>query len=110
MSRNAESALRDALAENIDPDAAAEALAADPDELLIPWRRFMQTYELDALDRYRDGLAKLELLPLGSATIGVMFERDHVPSAKELDEPLVNVLRQLWAASVEAGGETLALL
>lgn len=110
MGRAPESALRDAIAEHEGPAHAARALLADPDELVIPWREHMQGYELEVLDRHREGLAGLALLHVASFTVGAMFDRDHVPSARESDDARVNVLRQLWAASLEAGGESLALL
>lgn len=110
MDKTPESALRDALARHDDPRVAARALLADADELVIPWRDTMHGYELEVLDRHQGGLAALTLLHLAVFTTGAMFDRDHVPSARACDEPRVNVLRQLWASSIEAGGESLALL
>jgi hypothetical protein len=39
-----------------------------------------------------------------------MIDRDHVASVRLQEEPRINVLRQLWAGSMEAGGEALAQL
>src|SRR5215211_8726944 len=70
----------------------------------------MRGDELETLDRFGDAFELLEALQVACLAVGVMFDDEHCGSAREQHEPRVNVLRQLWAASVRAGGEAIVLL
>jgi hypothetical protein len=52
----------------------------------------------------------LEALQAGCYATGIRFEHEHVPAARAKEDACVNVLRQLWARSVQTGGEAIALL
>lgn len=102
--------LHQLLAERGAPEAAASALADEPQRIVLSWRDLIQRHALEALDHFGEALTVLEALQVACLTIGLLFEEEHVEAAREADDRRVYALRQLWAASLQAGGEAVALL
>lgn len=102
--------LKEALERHGRSKDAAAALAAEPDRLTVRWRSFLQDHKAEVLDRHRPALGCLEALHIASLAVGLAFEEEHVPDARQIDEPRVKVLRQLWGSSLEAAGEIILLL
>lgn len=103
-------ALLDALEDHADPAAVAAALAAAPEPLTVRYRKVITDYEAEVLDRHADALALLEALYMACWVVGTLFDEEQRPAAEAADDSRVYVLRQLWARSLQTGGEVLALL
>lgn len=103
-------ALLDALEEHADPAAVAAALAAAPEPLTVRYRKVITDHEAEVLDRHADALALLEALYMACWVVGTLFDEEQRPAAEAADDSRVYVLRQLWARSLQTGGEVLALL
>ena len=110
MSQSPLDMLREALDDHENVEDAAAAVATHAERLTVAWRAALQDVEVAVLDRHGRGLACLEALHVACFVVGAGFDHDEGPAAEAKQDSRVNALRRLWGASLEAGGECIALL